>query len=441
MRITRLCFLVSVAIGLRPASAADWPQWLGPNRASVWQETGVLDRFPDDGLQIIWRAPVELGYSGPAVSEGKVFLTDYVRRAGEITNNPGGRDKLEGTERVLCFAADTGRLLWKFAYERPYNISYPRGPRCTPTVAAGKVYTLGAEGDLLCLDAGDGRLIWRKELTKKYQVETPIWGFAAHPLVDGDLLFCVVGGAGSVAVAFDNQTGREVWRALSASEPGYCPPTLIQHAGTKQLLIWHPDGLNSLNPRTGEVFWTVPLKPGYGMSITAPRQAGEYLYASGIGSIAVMLKLNDGQPGAEDVWRGAPKTAVYCAGSTPFLADGMIYGCDCQLGALMGARLADGERLWQTFQPTTGGDRRASHGTACLVRHDDRYLLLSETGDLILAKLSPAGYEELSRFHLLEPTNEAFGRPVVWSHPAFAQRCVFARNDKELVCASLAADP
>jgi outer membrane protein assembly factor BamB len=299
---------------------------------------------------------------------------------------------------------------------------------------------LGAMGDLTCHDVKDGRVIWSKNLPAEYQFETPFWGCAAHPLVDGDLLYCLAGGKGSVAIALDKHTGREVWRALSATEPGYCPPTMIEHGGAKQLLIWHPESLNSLDPKTGAVYWSIPLAPSYAMSITAPRQSGAYLYASGIGNAAALLKLEDKKPAAEVLWRGDAKTAVYCGNSTPLLIDDMIYGADCQLGALIGARLQDGERLWQTFAPTAGGDRRVSHGNAFLVRHQDRCFLFAETGDLILAKLSPAGYQELGRMHVLEPTTDVFGRKVAWSHPAFAERCVFARNDKELVCVSLAAE-
>ncbi len=441
MRNTSLLSIFIVFTSLGSLSADDWPQWLGPNRDSVWREKGIVEQFPDDGLQVKWRAAVADGYSGPAVAGGKVFVMDYVRKSGEVTNNPGGRDKLQGMERVLCFDANDGRLLWKHQYDRPYSISYPRGPRCTPTVESGRVYALGAEGDLLCLDANDGRVIWSKELTKEYKTTTPIWGFAAHPLVVGDLLYCIVGGERSVAVAFDKKTGREVWRALSAREQGYCPPTLIEHGGTKQLLIWHTESLNSLNPNSGELYWSVRLEPAYNMPITAPRQLGDYLFASGIGSQGVLLRLksSDDKPAVDEAWRGAAKTAVYSCNTTPILENGMIYGVDCQVGSLMGVRLKDGERLWETFEPTTGGDRRASHGTAFLVKHDDRFFMFSETGDLIVAKLSPDGYQEISRFHVLDATNETFGRPVVWSHPAFAERCVFARNDKELVCVSLAA--
>jgi outer membrane protein assembly factor BamB len=404
----------------------------------VWREDGIVSDFPDDGLPIKWRVPVALGYSGPAVADGKVYVMDYERQSGTMTNSAGSRDRLEGSERVLCFAAGTGRLLWKQQYDRPYSISYPGGPRCTPTIDSGKVYTLGAEGNLLCLDAADGRAIWSKDLNQQYKTTTPIWGYAAHPLVDGDLLYCLVGGEGSVAVAFDKNTGEEVWRALSASEPGYCPPTIIEHAGLRQLLIWHPEALNSLDPATGKLYWSIPLMPAYRMSIAAPRKLGDYLYVSGIGNVAALMKLNNAQPPAI-VWRGTSTTAIYSANSTPFLEQGMIYGADCQIGSLMGARMEDGQRLWQSFEATTGGTRRASHGTAFLVKHQDRYFLFSETGDLILANLSPDSYQEIGRFHVLEPTNETFGRSVVWSHPAFAERSVFARNDKELVCVDLAA--
>ncbi len=432
-----LLLLATLGVGsANPLIADDWPQWLGPNRDAVWREDGIIQEIPDNGLTVRWRAPVKWGYAGPAVADGRVFVTDYLPKAGKLENNPGGRADVLGQERILCFDAKSGRQLWTYAYDRPYRVSYPGGPRCTPTVDQGRVYTLGTEGDLLCLDADSGKLIWHIELTKKFDTETPIWGYASHPLVHGELLYCLPGGDGSVAVALDKRTGREVWRALAAPEPGYCPPTLIQHAGVQQLLIWHSRSINSLNPATGDVYWSIPLQPGFGMAIMAPRKWNDYLYASAIGNIAALMKLDTDRPGAEVLWRGRSKHAVYCSNSTPFVEDGMIYGCDVESGALMGVRLSDGERLWQTTQPTSGG-RRDRHATAFLVKHDDRFFLFSEKGDLILAKLSPDGYAEQGRFHVLEPTNEAFGRPVVWSHPAFANQAIYARNDREIVCVSL----
>jgi outer membrane protein assembly factor BamB len=371
---------------------------------------------------------------------------DYEHREGAISNAPNDRNALAGRERVLCLDAATGKLIWKHDYDCPYAISYASGPRCTPTVADGKVYSLGAEGNLFCLDAATGRVIWSKDLKKDYAAPTPLWGFCGHPLVDGNRLVCLVGGEGSVAVAFDKDTGRELWRALSASESGYCPPSIIESAGVRQLVIWDADKLNALDPATGTVLWSQPLKPAYGMSIMAPRVAttsqGQVLFASGIGRVGALYTLAADKPGASIAWRGDPKSAMYCANSTPFIKDETLYGCDCETGFLTAVDLATGRRLWETGVPTLG-DRRGRHGTAFLVRQgdaaaDDRTWLFSETGDLILARLTPTAYEELGRAHLVAPTNECFGREVVWSHPAFANRCIFVRNDRELVCVSLA---
>ena len=201
----------------------DWPQWRGPNRDGVWRESGLLTDMPSGELPVRWRVPVDLGYAGPAVADGKVYLFEYEKRSGTIKNNPGGRADLEGLERLRCLDASSGDELWRHEYDRPYKLSYPSGPRCTPTVDGDRVYTLGAEGDLICLNTGDGSVVWSKSFAEEYGAETPIWGHSAHPLVDGDTLYCVVGGQGSVAVAFDKMTGAEKWRALSAYEAGVLP--------------------------------------------------------------------------------------------------------------------------------------------------------------------------------------------------------------------------
>ena len=418
--------------------AADWPQWMGPNRDGVWPETGIVEKLPESGPTVLWRADVSGGYSGPAVAGGRVFVTDYVTE-GETAGDPGKRDKLEGTERVLCFDAKTGRLLWEHTDEQPYNISYPVGPRCTPTVDGDLVYTLGAEGQLLCLKVADGSVVWKKNFKKDYGATTPYWGFANHPLVEGDRLFCVVGGEGSVGVAFDKKTGKELWKSLSAREQGYAPPTMIEAAGQRQLLIWHAEALNSLDPASGELYWSQPLAPDFGMSIMAPRQAKNLLFASAIVGKGVLLKLADDKPAAEVVYRVEPTTALSPVNSTPIIDGDTMYGVDRE-GQLRGVKLATGERLWETFSATTG-DRRANSGTAFLVKNGDRYFIFSETGDLIIARLTPEGYDEISRAHVLEPTSQAFGRTVVWSHPAFAGKCMFARNDQELICVDLRSTP
>lgn len=437
---TMRCFIFAIlAFALTTdATADDWPQWMGPNRDGVLHETGIIEEFPEDGLPVKWRVPVELGYSGPAVADGRVFVMDYAVESGALGNSPGKKNKLTGKERVLCLDAETGDLIWQHEYDCPYEISYPSGPRCTPTVVGDVVYTLGAEGNLFCLKVESGEILWSKELKVEYQTSAPHWGFSAHPLVEGTTVYCTVGGQGSVVVAFDRVTGEEKWKAVSAKDAGYCPPSMIEYAGVRQLIVWDPEKINSLNPVTGEVYWQEPLAPDYDMSIMAPQRHGDYLFVSGIGNVGAVLKLDKDKPGASVVWKGDSRNGVYCANSTPQIFMNTIYGVCCRGGQLRGVDLTTGERLWETFQPTTG-KRNAGHGTAFIVRHrDHRYFLFSETGDLILARLTREGYEELGRSHVLEPTGEAFGRSVVWTHPAFANRSVYARNDKEIVCVSIA---
>ena len=415
------------------ASAVDWPQWMGVNRDGRWTETGVIREMPEE-LPIKWRIPAGGGYAGPAVAEGRVYLFDYVLESGEPS---GSKEKLTGKERVRCLDANTGEVFWTHEYDRPYGMAYGYGPRCTPTVDGDLVYTLGAEGDLKCLKVADGSEVWHKNFADEFGAKTPEWGHASHPLVDEDTVFCLAGGEGSTVVAFDKMTGEVKWKALSAPDAGYAPTSMIQQAGTKQLIVWTPIEVASLNPETGEVYWQETLEPAFGMSIMAPQKEGNFLFASGAGTTGGLFRLNDDTPGAELIWRGKTKESVYAVNATPLIEDGVIYGCDGESSALIAARLADGERLWETKEPTIG-DRRGRIGTAFIVKNGDRHFLFNETGDLILAKLTPEKYEEFGRVNLLEPTSMAFGREVVWSHPAFAQKCVFARNDKEIVCANLA---
>jgi len=431
-----VAWALSLMVGI--ARADDWPQWLGPNRDSVWRETGIIETFPPDGPPVLWRAPIAGGYTGPAVADGRVYLMDYVTE-GDRTGDPNSRSSLQGEERVLCFSATDGQLLWKHAYQRPYEISYPAGPRATPTVDDGRVYTLGAEGDLLCLNAKDGTVVWSRHFPSDYGAETPLWGCCSHPLIVGDKLFCIVGGPGSIAVAFDKHSGKELWRALTAKETGYSAPTLIHVDGQPQLVIWHAESVNGLDPETGRLLWSVPLDPNYAMSIVTPRQLGRYLFVGGIVNKSALLRLSSSPPAADVVWRGKRELGIGPVMVTPMLEDEYLYGVDGK-GELRCVELATGEQLWTNYSAATGGDRGAHSACAFLVKQGDRFFLASETGELIIARLSPEKYTEISRAKIIEPTGTAFGRSVWWSHPAFANRSVYARNDKELICVSLAAD-
>ncbi len=442
-----LACLLSIVLHSQFAVADDWPQWLGPKRDSVWREKGIVREFPEDGPPVLWRTPIAAGYSGPAVAAGRVYVTDRKLPEGESNpSNPFARGETPGSERVLCLDAKSGNIVWKHEYECKYTVSYPSGPRTTPLVADGKVYTLGAEGHLFCLDATRGTVVWSRELTKDYKIETPLWGFSASPLLDGDRLICIVGGEESVVVAFDKNTGKELWRALSATEPGYCPPMIYSVGGRRQLIIWHPQAVNGLDPASGEVYWSVPFSARSGLSIATPRVLGNRLLVSSFYEGSLMLELTDEKPYAREVWKSTSRNerntdklhALMCS---PYLEAGHIYGV-CSYGQLRCLKVDTGERLWENLTATgsTGSTRSRTDrwANAFLIKSGDRFFLPNEKGDLIIAKMSPAGYEEVSRAHLLEPTDPSPGRDVVWSHPAFANKAVYMRNDKEIICVDLA---
>jgi len=424
--------LLSLAI---PVVADDWPQWMGPQRDGIWREKGVLKALPKGGPTVKWRTPIQGGYAGPAVADGRVYVFDYVTDGNRNADDPGTATKLMGKERLLCLDAGTGMEVWKYEYDCPYSVSYPAGPRCTPTVSGGNVYILGAMGDLACLDAKTGKKAWSKNLPKDYNAKVPMWGYAGHPLVEGNKLFTLAGGEGSIAVCLDTATGKEIWRALSAEQIGYCPPTMIQAGGVAQLLIWHAEALNSLDPASGKVYWSLPLVPNYGMAIMSPRKQGDLVYVGGIDKKSMLVKLDATRPAATVAGYAKGVLAISPVNSTPLVDGDYIYGVD-QDGKLHCAQLADGKRLWSTSVPVTGEDA-ANSGTAFLVKNGELFYLFNELGELIIARLSPKGYDEVSRAKILAPTSLAFGRDVVWSHPAFANRCMYARNDREIVCVSL----
>lgn len=446
-----LLLAAAICLGawLLPVAAPgdDWPQWLGPQRDGVWREKGILDKFPADGPKTVWRTPIGGGYAGPAVAKGRVYVTDrQLANGAKNPDNPFQRGNVGGTERVLCLDAANGEVVWKHEYACPYTVSYPAGPRCTPIVDEGRVYTLGAEGHLICFDAANGDVQWKHDLKQDYGVETPLWGFSAHPLIDGDKLVCLVGGEGSVAVAFDKRSGKELWRALSAAEPGYCPPIVVEAGGARQLIIWHPEAIESLDPETGKVYWTQPFSVRSGLSIPTPRKLGDLLFVTSFYNGSMMLRLASDKPAAELVWKGKSNSEQKTDGlhsimATPFLEDGHIYGV-CSYGQLRCLEAATGKRVWETLAATGAtGERNGADdrwANAFLVKHEDRYFLSNEKGDLVVAELTPAGYREISRAHLIEPTGQAMNRDVVWSHPAYANKSVYLRNDKEIVRVSLA---
>jgi outer membrane protein assembly factor BamB len=447
-----LAFL-TLALFSTAAFADDWPQWFGPQRDGVWREKGIVEKFPPGGPKVRWHLDIGGGYAGPAVADGKVFVIDRVlAKDAKIPDNPFATTAIDGEERILCINDKDGKVLWTHSYPCKYALSYPCGPRCTPVVKDGKVYTLGAMGDLCCLDEEKGTVLWSKNFKKDYEAPTPLWGFAAHPLLDGDKLICLVGGKGSVAVAFDRNTGKELWKSLSMNKAqiGYAPPMIFQVGKTRQLIIWTPEAVNSLNPETGGVYWSEKCVSQQNLSIPTPRLDGDKLLVTSFYNGSTLLQLDQEKPAAKVAWKAggrgeAPSQteSLHSIMSTPVIKDGYFYGV-CSYGELRCLKLENGERVWQDMR-ATGSEKEPTErwANAFIIPQGDRYFLFNEKGDLIIAKLTPKGYEELDRAHIIAPTGPINGgknRLVVWTYPAFANKSVYVRNDKEIVCVSLAAE-
>ena len=429
--------------------ADDWPQWMGPRRDGVWRETGIIEKLPTNGPTVLWRTNVNRGYVGPAVVGDRLYMLD--RKQGQPPERKPGERALPvipGNERVLCLDANTGAKVWEHTYDCAYRIAYPAGPRATPVVSGGRVFTLGAMGDLLCLDAHDGKVIWSRQFLKDFTDEPPVWGYSAHPLLDGDRLICLVGGTNSAVVAFHKDTGKELWRALDAREIGYAPPVLHTVGGRRQLIIWHPDAVAALSPETGKVLWTHPYPVGGKpqrpeVTIAQPRVLGAngtQLFLTSFYQGSLLLDIGGTEPSV--VWNRRSKRksefeeGLHTTMCTPVIRDGHLYGV-CGFGELRCLDLATGDRKWETFAATEG--KKSLFGQVFIVEQASRYWLWNDQGELILAKLTPSGYEELSRAKLLPTIEHTRGRDVLWCHPAFANRRAYVHNGQELICVSLAA--
>lgn len=428
-----LIALVSICLSAK-LDADDWSMWMGPNRDNTWNESGLIDSFPDGGPKEVWSTEIGLGYSGPSVAEGKIVVTDFFSDSNvKIANFE--RREFKGVERVLCLDEKTGKILWKHETPLTYTISYPSGPRCTPIIENNRVYTLGAEGNFYCFDLSTGDIVWSKSLKKEYSTKSALWGYAAHPLIDGDKIITLAGGKGSHIVALDKNSGSEIWRSLTAPEQGYAPPTIIESGEKRQLITLRPDAVTSINPETGKEFWSVPYEANSGSIIMSPLAIGNYLYAGGYSKKSLMVKLNWAEMTAEVMWRNKGNSAISPVNVQPYLdkENSIAYGMD-QTGDMRAMRFPEGDLAWATSKPVS--KRRVGNGTAFIVRigKTDRYWLFNDSGELIIAEITPKGYSEIDRAKVIEPSNNAFNRAVVWSMPAFANRRVYIRNDNKIIC-------
>ncbi len=430
MQAMRSFYIIVLLIA--PTHAEDWPQYRGPKRDGVWRENGIIENFDEASLaaRVKWRVPISNGYSGPTVADGRVFVTDRVREPKQ-------------QEQVHCFDWKSGRQLWSFAYDCMYRgISYEDGPRACVTVASGRAYALGAMGNLHCLDTRNGKVLWARDLNAEYKIRMPMWGIAAAPLIEGDLVILHIGGENACIIALDRKTGKERWRALEDGA-SYSAPIIVEQGKQRVLVCWVAHRVVGLNPKTGELLWAqdFPQKP-YVVCITSPVSDGEKLFICSATDGSLMLRLPPDKPAVEKLWhrRGQSDVqtdALHSLISTPIFRGDNIYGID-HYGALRCLDAKNGDRLWENLTIIP----KARWATAHLTPNRDKTWIFTERGVLILARLTPQGYEEISRAPLLKPTRGQLPERggVCWSPPAYANRHIFVRNDEELLCVNLSVE-
>lgn len=420
--------MLSLAMG-GGVYAEDWPQWRGKNRDAVLREANLLDELPNGDLPRAWSVPIGAGYSGPTVSKGRVFVSDH-----------GIGDSANKVERVLCLDAETGKQIWEHVYDVIYTVSYTAGPRAAITIHDGKALSVGAMGHFKCLDANTGDIIWEHDLDAEYELRMPIWGITAAPMVYEDLVIQIVAGQeNACVVAFDLETGKERWRALD-ERAGYSAPILVRQGDQDVAVCWTGDSVTGLNPRTGDVQWSLPMPSSrMPIGVATPVVNGKHLLVSSFYDGSMLIELDLDKPVAKQVWRRVGideknTDSLHCMISTPLIKGEHIYGVD-SYGELRCLELLTGDRVWEDATAVP----RARWATVHTFQDGDREIMLNDQGELLFATCTPNGFEEHSRAKLLEPTRRQLDRRggVTWAHPAIANGVIYARSDKELVAAPL----
>ena len=428
---TTAALFILLLVGWRASAANEWPQWRGHNRDGVWAETGIIDKFDSPEIKLKWRVPISSGYSGPTVAQGRVYVTDRVVEPKEI-------------ERIHCFDWAAGNKLWSYSYDCKYDgFGYKAGPRASVLVDDGLAYSLGAAGHLFCLDAANGSVLWGRDLRTEHEIRMPNWGIAASPVVEGQLLIVQIGGDNEACLcAFDKKTGELRWKALP-DVASYSAPIVIDQANRRVLVCWTGDRVLGLDPASGEIHWEYPTPwKSWPIAIATPVLHENRLLCSDAHKGTFLLQLSQEKPAAEKLWHrhkkdNADGRGMHCLISTPLVQGQYVYGADNR-GVLRCLELGTGEQVWEDRTAVAENNFATIH----LIRNGKRIWMFNERGELIISRLTPEGFEEISRAKLIDPTLEQLRQRegVTWSHPAFAYRHIFARNDKELVAADLSSE-
>lgn len=423
-----LPILLILIIIMNVARADDWQDWRGPHRDGTWSETGIIHKFESNRIKIQWSVPIGSGYNGPSVSEGKVYVMDRQESPKEI-------------ERVLCFDENTGAKIWSFEFDCKYEeIGYPAGPRSSVIIDGSRAYSLSTMGHLHCFDKATGKVLWNKNLRGIYKIMMPTWGISTAPLIVGDkIIIQAAGSNNSCVVALNKVNGEELWTNLN-DPASYSSPILITQAGKKVVVVCTGENLAGLDPDTGKEFWKFQFKSGMSLTVPSPVLYKNYIFVSCFFNGSLLIKLDSKEVKAEVVWRRSGKNeretdALHCCISTPIIKDDHIYGID-SYGEMRCLDLLTGQRIWEDLTAV----KKDRFANVHMIQNGEITWMFNEDGELIISKLSPKGFQEISRAKLIEPTTAQFSRKgigVTWTHPAFANKHVFIRSDKELICGDL----
>ncbi|MCH2130867.1 MAG: PQQ-like beta-propeller repeat protein [Pirellulaceae bacterium] len=405
-----------IAVG-NDAQAEDWPRWRGPRADGTWNGPALKTSWEETDLAVMWQCAVGGGYSGIAVANGFVYLQDRLLAP-------------EDSERLLCVDASSGNPVFEDRYAVKYHddhdrsIDHDSGPRATPTIYQGLVYTLGAMGELRCLNARTGQLIWRKHLLDDLNGRLSTWGYSASPLIVGNSVIVQPGGEnGWHVVALDRLTGAIQWHVLS-DEAGYATPVLGAHASGPLLILWTPSHIRGVDPHLGTPLWDIPYEVKYGVSIADPILFDDLVFVSGYWEGSKMIRLGKMRTQAELLWE--EDDVLHGLMSQPIQHDGYAYLLDKRHG-LTCFHMPTGQKKWDDAHALTPRGRNPQASLVWL-SGSNRCLALNADGILVLTELSPEQPIELARQKIIGKT---------WAHPAFADSYVYARSDTELVCIAL----
>jgi outer membrane protein assembly factor BamB len=388
------------------AFAEDWPQFLGPARNGVYSGNDLAAKWPPAGPAIVWKKEVGAGFSSPVVAQGRLILFHRV----------GAKEVVDALD------AATGKPVWSFDYATQYrdDFGFDEGPRATPTVAGGRIYTFGAEGMLHCLDFVTGKKIWSVETQRQFKVPKGFFGAAGAPLVDGDRVLMNVGGAGAGLAAFDASTGKTLW-TIPDHEASYSSPAVATIQKTRHALFFTRTGLVDVDPAAGKVRYEFPWHSRSRTSVNAatPIVVDDFVFlSSSYGTGAVLLQVGSNKP--EKIW--ASDDALTNHYSTSVYKDGFLYGFH--------GRQEEGQSL-RCIEFKTGKVRWNvdGFGAGTVTLAGDKLLIVRERGELMLAAATPSAFRKIAEAKVLESTVRAY--------PAVAGGRVYMRNEKTLICLDL----